>query len=1685
MSTAPNALVLSSLPDDLPQRLAQQTEKIFWLDLEIDPKTRRLRCGGALLDGHHWCFDTASLPVLRRCLEAAHWIGGHNICAFDLPEVGRLLEASADEVIQWQQRSIDTLLYASLLLPHQPTQALAKLYRVEGQPSDPVQDCLETQVLWQRCLSVWQALPEPLQHWCRQKLPLTTLLPSFQNDQQEDWRGFWPAGDALALIELLDRLPTQDWANLGALTFAHWLRFFEKPMARRPVWLADYSVYRHSFLQAEQAFWGGAPLDVTRLDGACREFFGYEPRPAQRAILEAVLRNEAVVLGLLPTGGGKTLTFQLPALLLSKYRRALTVVLSPLKALMQDQVINLQSVLPTDWQKRVACLYSGQSPEEQARILEGVWQGTVDILYLSPERLRTQTIQRLLRNRRPAFWVVDEAHTLSQWGTDFRPDFLRIAQVIRQCHAQDEQAHAVRILLVTATASQRVLEDLERELVTPLSEIMGKSLQVEGQRGQIWRDEIEAQTLQVPVSQHLEVMLKLLLERQQELEQTLDDGVALVYVRNRERTEKYAAQLAEYGLRTAPYHARLGDEEKRRILAQFKNGELDVVVCTNAFGMGIDRHGIHTVIHSGPPANLESYLQEIGRAARGQGETAKTWLLWDAGQVWQLFEQDRESRIRNAKVLHECWKELRPTLSRVPSERWFVASQLRQSLGVDEQELPTQVRVALLALERYQLLVELDQQPAVVHLECLASPIELPEEAQTLYQRLLPLVPPGQPQQLYLPELAALLGLSIRKLLQGIRQLVSLGSLRWVLEINLRLIKTLGQANRQFRRYSQALQAMQRLVQQQPEWSMATAGPGMAALEVHPAAIVHALRQQQSPQFAWPVTLELLQTLGVVRYRRQQQRYWLEARDPAAQEGQSMGDWLRLAEHALLPLEALLEQLHQLHPLPEIGKNNAPPCHHHILDALVQVLDQQRTLDQSERLDADHLLDRLEQLHQLGLIALGRLDEEGSIFFLDAGKNKRFNQISYRYLQQHYDDRSRRLHLLQHWLGLSDPVDQRQLLERYFTEPIDQLCEQVLPEPEMASSPWPVNHHKRIFPSYLNELQKKIICETSRAVMVLAGPGSGKTTVIVHRVANLVALENVDPARILVVAFGRLAVHEIRQRLQRVLGEVMHAVQVHTFHSLARMVTGLSERDAPSEQLRDLPARDQEEARFRWLIQQAVAELAETVSPYQYVLVDEFQDIDDDQYALIARLANLQRDDEEEPVETEQRTETMEQDSYLMVVGDDDQNLYGFRGASIVHIQNFEKEYRIEAAQKYFLTTNYRSAQALVALANAYIEQGISAAQRLKGQDVPIRASRTDTGHIHFVYSQQPELADAAVWVVEKIQQHLAAGRVASQIAVLSPEWAALQPVQHYLHQAGIGYRLRDEQHDYAPLDSVIGMRLLDHLQTLRPLDSLNTRAADYLESWRQAQDYGGHDLAWQALLRQARQIETHNPSAGLLIQHLQQARHQREDQVVLCSHHSAKGCEYDEVILWPSSVTKIPDAAQRRASYVALTRARHRLSVVLNEHSDPLLARLLHQQGQPQQLAAVAPPAAWQYQRFLQLSEIFLSHRSFVSVEGRERIQTLALWRQPLELVHQEQGLATAKGYLAVPFSNRFRTHLRETQWRLTMIGFCSVHFEQLDLSWYQKAGYQGSQTSHFVLVPWVEFLVNVQTARRGLGPR
>jgi len=307
----------------------------------------------------------------------------------------------------------------------------------------------------------------------------------------------------------------------------------------------------------------------------------------QEEIIRSVAQGRDT-LGLMPTGGGKSVTFQVYSL----SKPGICLVVTPLIALMKDQVENLN-------QRGIKALaiYSGMSsPEIKIAMDHAAW-GDYKFLYLSPERIATERFRERINQLDVNLVAVDEAHCISQWGYDFRPSYLRIADV-------REQLPGVPVLALTATATPEVVDDIQLRLAFSEKNVFQKSFQ---------RTNL---SYVVRVTENKEEQLLNIL--------TKVPGTSVVYVRNRKRTREIADYLVQQGISAEHFHAGLSNDTKDARQQRWKNNETRVIVSTNAFGMGIDKPEVRTVVHMDLPDSLEAYFQEAGRAGRDE---KKAWAV--------------------------------------------------------------------------------------------------------------------------------------------------------------------------------------------------------------------------------------------------------------------------------------------------------------------------------------------------------------------------------------------------------------------------------------------------------------------------------------------------------------------------------------------------------------------------------------------------------------------------------------------------------------------------------------------------------------------------------------------------------------------------------------------------------------------------------------------------------------------------------------------------------------------------------------------------------------------------------------------------------------------------------------------------------------------------------------------------
>ena len=347
----------------------------------------------------------------------------------------------------------------------------------------------------------------------------------------------------------------------------------------------------------------GQTVDSEKYREILRRYWGYDNfRGIQQEIIESIGAGHDT-LGLMPTGGGKSITFQVPALAM----KGVTIVITPLIALMKDQVDNLlrRGI-------KAAAIYSGLTREEIIITLENCIFGDVKLLYVSPERLGSELFQNKLRHMHVSLITVDEAHCISQWGYDFRPSYLVISTIRKQLPG-------VPVLALTATATPLVVQDIQEKL----------SVSGSTKGFSVFRMSFERKNLVYIVRQTP--------DKREQLIHILNNmpGTAIVYARSRQRTKEYSDLLNQSGIPATFYHAGLDTSVKDERQQAWQQGLTRVMVATNAFGMGIDKPDVRLVVHIDCPDSIESYFQEAGRAGR-DGKRSYAVLLYNGADQHKL-----------------------------------------------------------------------------------------------------------------------------------------------------------------------------------------------------------------------------------------------------------------------------------------------------------------------------------------------------------------------------------------------------------------------------------------------------------------------------------------------------------------------------------------------------------------------------------------------------------------------------------------------------------------------------------------------------------------------------------------------------------------------------------------------------------------------------------------------------------------------------------------------------------------------------------------------------------------------------------------------------------------------------------------------------------------------------------------
>ncbi len=419
-----------------------------------------------------------------------------------------------------------------------------------------------------------------------------------------------------------------------------------------------------------------------------KSYFGFDAyrtyagEPLQENAVQAAVDNKSL-LAVFPTGGGKSITFQVPALMAGENAKGLTVVISPLQSLMKDQVDNLEKIQITE-----AVTINGLlDPIERAKSIERIHDGRASILYISPESLRSKTTEKLLLGRKIVRFVIDEAHCFSSWGQDFRVDYLYIGDFIKSLQETKNLEEQIPVSCFTATAKQKVIEDI----CAYFKEKLGIKLEIFPSKAA--RTNLQYEVFEKGDDEEKYNAVRDLI--------TEKDCPTIIYVSRTKRARDLAERLKEDGFNARAFHGKMENQEKTENQDAFISGEVQIMVATSAFGMGVDKKDVGMVIHYEISDSLENYVQEAGRAGRDENITADCYVLFNEEDLSKHFILLNQTKI-NIHEIKQIWNAIKfLTRNKSNASVQKSALEIARAAGWDDnlKEIETRVTTAIAALE--------------------------------------------------------------------------------------------------------------------------------------------------------------------------------------------------------------------------------------------------------------------------------------------------------------------------------------------------------------------------------------------------------------------------------------------------------------------------------------------------------------------------------------------------------------------------------------------------------------------------------------------------------------------------------------------------------------------------------------------------------------------------------------------------------------------------------------------------------------------------------------------------------------------------------------------------------------------------------------------------------------------------
>ncbi|MBQ1582303.1 MAG: RecQ family ATP-dependent DNA helicase, partial [Prevotella sp.] len=1454
---------------------------IAFFDTEVNPQTKKVadygvvREDGAVLHTH-------SKTDFDAFISMCDTLCGHNIINHDMKYTA----------LRGNPTIVDTLFLSPLLFPKRPYHHLVKDDKLQvDELNNPVNDSMKARDLLNDEVAAWNQLSTDRKEIYYQLLKNTPEFDGFFEFIH------YTSSNQQSLLGRIFRVQT-NWTQLILREFegkvcSH--ADFDMLVKQYPIELA----YCLAVIGADDIFsitpaWvlrnfpqvvnvmnllcnkscGDCDYCNQRLDAhsGLKEFFGYDEFrtfdgvPMQQQAVESAIRGESL-LTIFPTGGGKSLTFQLPALMAGRNTHGLTVVISPLQSLMKDQVDNLA----TRGISEAVTINGLLDPIERATAIQQVADGTANLLYIAPEMLRSKTIERLLLNRNVVRFVIDEAHCFSAWGHDFRVDYLYIGDFIRELQEKKQLGQPIAVSCFTATAKQKVISDICDYFRSKL-DLELKVFAANAERKNLRYSVLHADT----ADEKYNLLRSLILGH---------NCPSIVYVSRTRRTRELAEHLISDGIRALPFNGKMEAAEKVKNQNAFMSGEAQVIVATSAFGMGVDKKDVGLVVHYNISDSLENYVQEAGRAGRDPQMQAECFVLYADSDLDKHFILLNQTKLSISEI-QQVWKAIKDLTTKRDDVSCSPLDIARQAgWGEEVDDIETRVKAAIAALEDAGFIHRGSNSPHVfatgiavknmdeARRKLTVSPLfdeQSREEAVRIIKSLISARATaegrGAEAESRVDYLADILGMSKATVIRNINLMRQDGLLADTRDMQAWITKKTSLRNLEI-----ILKLEQFLLQRFGEESFR-----INYKELNEEAKKEGLTYSNIKRLR--TLLHFLSLKGYIHKREHSSSNSVDIRLQASRDV-TKARFERRMDICRFIVETLNAQR-------DISKETT------LVNFSVVELLKQFIANRQETIFADNekptIADVEEALLYLTKTEMVKI-EGGFIVIYNTmqigrivDRRTRYGKEQYRLLDEFYKQRIRQIHIVGEYANLMvrDYNAALRFVNDYFTMDFRKFINQYFKEErrtQIDQNITPAKYNK-LFGELSNRQREIIDDKQSKYIVVAAGPGSGKTRVLVHKLASLLLLEDVKHEQLLMLTFSRAAATEFKKRLIELVGNAAHYVDIKTFHSYSFDLIG---KQGNLDEVKDvvrLAAKMIEKGEVE------PSKIAKSV-----LVIDEAQDMSQDDFRLVQALI---RQNEEMRV---------------IAVGDDDQNIYAFRGSDSRYMQSLINQ---DGAELYEMTDNYRSSKAVVDCANRFVKR------------IPGRMKQTS---IHSATGEEGRVRTLKSLLEAEIN-------VQGSTAILTRTNEETMQVAYELEQRGLHATVAQSMGGFRFGNLAEVRYFLKQLKQLGKNDDISITK----EIWQTAKQ---------------RTLDTYATSTCLnIMQHfftdfeITHKTYYRSDlrefifesdiedfivsddkSVFVSTIHKAKGREFDNVYLL-SSIPDVRDVEDMRAYYVGLTRAKRNL---------------------------------------------------------------------------------------------------------------------------------------------------------------